>query len=112
MYITAAFSQNSLRGTITTQNKVPLEGCHVHIGKKTFSTKKEGTYLANRLPAGSTKIFVSYVGYRAIDTTVTILGNQVLNYQKIWQRIPRRCSARGRRCIKLKNRQYSCKTYN
>lgn len=80
MYITAAFSQNSLRGTITTQNKVPLEGCHVHIGKKTFSTKKEGTYLANRLPAGSTKIFVSYVGYRAIDTTVTILGNQVLNF--------------------------------
>ena len=80
LYITVAFSQNSLRGTIINQNKVPLEGAHVHIGEKTFSTKKEGTYLANRLKKGPTKIFVSFVGHIAIDTTITIAGNQVLNF--------------------------------
>lgn len=79
-FFTVAFSQNSLRGTIANQNNVLLEGSHVHIGDNTFATKKGGTYLINKLKAGSTKIFVSYVGYIPIDTTVTIVGNQVLNF--------------------------------
>lgn len=80
LYFTIGFSQSSLRGTITNQNKVPLEGAHVHIGEKTFSAKKDGTYLVNKLEATATKIFVSYVGYIAIDTTITIGGDEVLNF--------------------------------
>ena len=53
------FSQNKLSGTITTETKKNLEGCHVHIGNKTVNTNKKGFYEIKDLPSGTLKVSLS-----------------------------------------------------
>ena len=74
------FSQNKLSGTITTETKKNLEGCHVHIGNKTVNTNKKGFYEIKDLPSGTLKVSLSYVGYQTIDTVITLTSDTVLNF--------------------------------
>jgi iron complex outermembrane receptor protein len=74
------FSQNTLSGNITNQDNQALEGSHIHIGNKTVSSDSEGNYSVKKLPNGLTKIHVSFVGYKSIDTTMVIAKNEVVNF--------------------------------
>jgi iron complex outermembrane receptor protein len=67
-------------GKITTQDGIPLPGSHVHIGKKTVSSDALGNYIIKKLPAGNTKVFISYIGYQSIDTTVNLVVDQMLDF--------------------------------
>jgi iron complex outermembrane receptor protein len=74
------FSQNTVRGKITNQDGVPLSGSHIQIGTKSVSSNDMGIYLIKRLPSGVTKVHVSYIGFKSIDTVLTIQGDVVLDF--------------------------------
>ncbi len=76
----SAFSQHSISGTITGLDNVPLVGSHVHIGSKTVSSDLKGDYVIENLISGKTKIFISFIGYQSIDTSVVITENIRLNF--------------------------------
>jgi iron complex outermembrane receptor protein len=80
LFWTIGFSQNTVSGKVSTLEGIPLSGSHVHIGTKTVSSDVSGNYLIKRLPTAKVKVFVSYVGFQAIDTLVTLDGDQVLNF--------------------------------
>lgn len=74
------FSQNKLSGIIITESNKGLEGCHVHIGKKTVNSNKNGFYEIKKLPTGDVKVSLSYVGYKTIDTIIRLTTDKVLNF--------------------------------
>jgi iron complex outermembrane receptor protein len=80
LFCTLSFAQNTVSGKITTQGGIPLSGSHIHIGTKTVSSDVSGNYSIKKLPAGNVKVFVSYVGFKSVDTLVNISGDQVLNF--------------------------------
>ena len=80
LFCTLSFAQNIVRGKITSQGGTPLSGSHIHIGTKTVSSDISGNYSIKKLPAGNVKVFVSYVGFKSVDTLVNISGDQVLNF--------------------------------
>jgi iron complex outermembrane receptor protein len=80
LFCTISFSQNTVSGKITTLGGMPLSGSHIHIGKKTVSSDVSGNYSIKKLPVGNIKVFVSYVGYKSVDTLVNLSGDQVLNF--------------------------------
>ncbi|MBG6187014.1 TonB-dependent receptor [Flavobacterium sp. CAN_S2] len=80
LFCTISFAQNTVSGKITTQGGMPLSGSHIHIGTKTVSSDVSGNYSIKKLPAGNIKVFVSYVGFKSVDTLVNISGDQVLNF--------------------------------
>ena len=80
LFCTLSFAQNTVSGKITTLGGIPLSGSHIHIGKKTVSSDAAGNYVIKKLPVGNIKVFVSYVGYKSVDTLVNLSGDQVLNF--------------------------------
>lgn len=80
LFAVIGFSQNTVRGKITNQNRAPLSGSHIHIGTKSVSSNDTGIYFIKRLPSGVTKVHVSYIGYKSIDTVLTIKGDVVLDF--------------------------------
>lgn len=79
-FTAVVFSQNKVSGTITTETKKSLEGCHVHIGNKTVNTNKKGLYEIKDLPSGKLKVSVSYVGYQTIDTLINVAADAQFNF--------------------------------
>jgi iron complex outermembrane recepter protein len=75
------FSQNTISGKISDENNLALEKSHIHISSKSTNSKKDGSYSISNIPNGSAKVLITYVGYKSIDTTVTITGNLVLNFK-------------------------------
>ncbi|MFV8363726.1 TonB-dependent receptor [Flavobacterium sp. ZT3P35] len=73
-------AQNVVSGQITVSGGIPLAGSHIHIGKKTVSSDVSGNYTIRKLPTGNIKVFVSYVGYKSVDTLVNLSDDQVLNF--------------------------------
>lgn len=80
LFCTLSFAQNTVSGKITSQGGTPLSGSHIHIGTKTVSSDVSGNYSIKKLPSGNIKVFVSYVGFKSVDTLVNISGDQVLNF--------------------------------
>lgn len=77
-YCGVGFAQFRVNGRVTTDKDIPLAGSHIHIGPKTVSSDDTGNYLAPDIPAGKARIYVSYLGYKSIDTLVVI--NDDLNF--------------------------------
>ncbi|WP_396191920.1 TonB-dependent receptor [Flavobacterium sp.] len=75
------FSQNTISGKIVNENDVALEKAHIHIASKSTLSKKDGFYSLSNIPNGQVKILITYVGYKSIDTLLTINGNLELNFQ-------------------------------
>ncbi|MBN9283492.1 MULTISPECIES: TonB-dependent receptor [unclassified Flavobacterium] len=73
------FSQNKLSGKVTNEKQQPLNGAHIHAGDKSAASNPMGEYEIRNLPDGNQKIFISYVGYKTLDTLVSINDNVVLN---------------------------------
>ena len=74
-------SQHSITGKVITQAMTPIIGSHIHIGKKTVSSDEKGNYAIKNLPAGKLNVHVSYVGYRSIDTLITLTASIVLDFK-------------------------------
>lgn len=81
------YSQNgTLTGRITDENNKPLVGGHIHSNAIYVNSNSEGFYTLNNLSSGPQKVEFSYVGYKTIDTLVTIQGNTVLNISLVLDR--------------------------
>ena len=80
LFCTYGYSQITVTGAITTQEGIPLAGSHVHIGKRNVSSDANGNYIVKKLSGGNTKVFISYVGFQSIDTTVNLVVDQVLDF--------------------------------
>ncbi|UUC46063.1 TonB-dependent receptor [Flavobacterium cerinum] len=66
------FSQNKISGIITHVKRQPLNGAHIHIADKSTATNPAGRFEIKNIPSGKTRLIVSYIGYRTIDTLLTI----------------------------------------
>jgi iron complex outermembrane receptor protein len=77
-------AQLSLQGTVTQNgiNKV-LPGATIKIKTpgKTTQTDASGHYQFNNLPAGTYTLQVSYVGYTALEETISLNSNQILDFK-------------------------------
>jgi iron complex outermembrane receptor protein len=72
--------QNTVSGKITGENNVSLEKCHIHIGSKSVNSDKNGSYSLQNIPNGSVKVLITYIGYKSIDTTITVNGNREIDF--------------------------------
>ena len=80
------YSQNTVNGKIVDENEKALEKSHIHISSKTTNSKKDGSFSIHNIPNGSTKVLITYVGYKPIDTIIEISGNLELNFKMIQKR--------------------------
>ncbi|MDV6169215.1 TonB-dependent receptor [Flavobacterium sp. DG1-102-2] len=69
-----AYSQNTISGSVTTADKTPLDGAHIHIEQLHAVTKPDGLYTLYNAPSGQHHVVVSFVGFKNVDTLVTING--------------------------------------
>lgn len=81
LFSVCIFSQNTISGKITNQENIPLEGSHIHIGKKTGTPDALGNYFIKNVSSGKVKVHVSYIGYQSIDTLVVLNNDLVLNFK-------------------------------
>lgn len=81
LFSVCLFSQNTISGKITNQENIPLEGSHIHIGKKTGTTDSLGNYFIKNVSNGKVNVHVSYIGYQTIDTLVGLKDDLVLNFK-------------------------------
>ena len=77
------YGQNTISGKIVDQNDRALEKSHVHIASKSTNSKKDGSYIISDIPNGPAKVLITYVGFRSIDTVVTVNGNLELNFKML-----------------------------
>ncbi len=75
------YSQNTISGTILSQEQISFPDIHIHIGKKVAESDSSGNYSAKNLPFGRIKINISYVGYNSIDTIVNLNGDLKLDFK-------------------------------
>lgn len=75
------YSQNTITGKITTQEPISFSGIHIHIGQKTCGSDASGNYSCHDLPSGSTKIFISHLGYESIDTIIDLKSNLKIDFK-------------------------------
>ena len=75
------YSQNTITGKIVDNNNLPLEKSHIHIATKTTNSLKDGFYSLSNIPNGTVNVYVTYVGYKAVDTIVNVKGNLELNFR-------------------------------
>lgn len=80
------YSQNTISGKVIDENNQALEKCHIHISSKSTNSKKDGFYSISGLSNGSTKILITYVGYKPIDTTIVVNGNLEINFKLMQKR--------------------------
>ena len=74
------YSQNTISGRITGDTNETLEKCHVHIGSKSDNSNKDGYYEIRNIANGPAKVLITYLGYKSIDTLITVTGNLEINF--------------------------------
>jgi iron complex outermembrane receptor protein len=73
------YAQNTLSGTVQAVTKQPLDGAHIHIGQLYANSSPTGYYEIHGLSRGSHRVIISYIGYKSLDTIITIKEDMVLN---------------------------------
>ena len=63
------------------ENDVALEKSHIHISSKSTNSKKDGSFIIRNIPNGPTKVLITYVGYKPIDTIIEVNGNLEINFK-------------------------------
>lgn len=81
MFVVSSYGQHSISGKITTKDKLPISGSHIHIGKKKVTSDSQGNYLVGPLPSGKLSVHISYLGFQPIDTLVVLNYNLVLDFE-------------------------------
>lgn len=74
------YAQNRVSGKVTNLKNEALVGCHIHAQNAFTITDYDGVFRLN-IPSGKTRIIVSYVGYKSIDTLVDVNQNTHLRFQ-------------------------------
>lgn len=77
----SAFSQYTVSGKISDENNNPLTECHIHIQNKNTITQQNGEYAVFGIPKGKHCLFISYIGYEPIDTTIVVTQNLILDFK-------------------------------
>ncbi len=72
-------AQYTLKGTITNEKNVPLKNVHIHLNNKITTTAIDGRYSINNISEGNYKLYISYIGYEAINRTIFIKNTTTLN---------------------------------
>jgi iron complex outermembrane receptor protein len=75
------YSQNTISGKIVDENDMALEKSHIHISSKSTNSKKDGSFIIRNIPNGPTKVLITYVGYKPIDTIIEVNGNLEINFK-------------------------------
>lgn len=75
------YAQVTITGVISDENGLPLRDAHVHIANKTTSTDSNGSYILSGIPKGKQKLYISFIGYHAIEETIEISGDLTINRQ-------------------------------
>jgi len=75
------YAQVTITGVISDENGLPLRDAHVHIANKTTSTDSNGSYVLSGIPKGKQKLYISFIGYHAIEETIEISTNLTINRQ-------------------------------
>jgi iron complex outermembrane receptor protein len=75
------YAQVTITGVITDENSLPLKDAHVHIANKTTSTNASGSYVLSGIPMGKQKLYISYIGYDAIEEILEISTDLTINRQ-------------------------------
>lgn len=70
-----AYSQNTINGSVTTTQNTPLDGAHIHLEQLHAVSGTDGSYTLRNAPSGQQHIMVSYIGYKSLDTLVSVSGN-------------------------------------
>lgn len=73
--------QIQLSGQITDGKNSPLAGCDIHFGKNNFFTNSSGVFSTTVPKKGKYKLFIAYLGYQSIDTTLVLDSNLNLNFK-------------------------------
>ncbi|UGS20903.1 TonB-dependent receptor [Flavobacterium cyclinae] len=75
------YAQVTITGVILDENGLPLRDAHVHIANKTTSTDANGSYVLSGIPKGKQKLYISFIGYHAIEETIEISTDLTINRQ-------------------------------
>lgn len=75
------YAQVTITGVISDENGLPLRDAHVHIANKTTSTDNNGNYVLSGIPKGKQKLYISFIGYYAIEETIEISTDLTINRQ-------------------------------
>ena len=75
------YTQVTITGVISDENGLPLRDAHLHIANKTTSTDANGTYVLSGIPKGKQKLYISFIGYYAIEETIEISTDLTINRQ-------------------------------
>src|SRR5699024_2737906 len=77
---TFAQETTSVKGTITNSQDEPLAGVNIALPKlnKGTSSKADGSYQIDNLPAGTHTLTFSFVGYQSLQQKVSLTKNETL----------------------------------
>ena len=75
------YAQVTITGVISDENGLPLRDAHVHIANKTTYTDINGSYVLSSIPKGKQKLYISFIGYHAIEETIEISSDLTINRQ-------------------------------
>lgn len=75
------YAQVTITGVISDENGLPLRDAHVHIANKTTSTDVNGSYVLSSIPKGKQKLYISFIGYHAIEENIEISTDLTINRQ-------------------------------
>ncbi len=81
LFFGTIYSQNIISGFITDENNMALEKSHIHLSSQSTNSKKDGSFNFKNIPSGATKVYITYVGYKPIDTIIDIKGNLSINFK-------------------------------
>jgi iron complex outermembrane recepter protein len=70
----------TLEGRITNEKNEPLEHAHVHLGSLFNTSDKQGNYHIHNVKKGTYNLSVSFLGYKEIDTVISLEEDLVLNF--------------------------------
>ena len=79
--ITTFAQQISLEGKVVNEQDKSLLGAHVHINNRFVLAGEDGNYRIGNLKEGEHRINVSYIGFRTLDTVISLAENAVVNFK-------------------------------
>lgn len=73
------YTQVTITGVISDEKGLPIRDAHVHIANKTTSTDNNGSYRLSGIPKGKQKLYISFIGYSAIEEIIEISNDLTIN---------------------------------
>lgn len=82
IFPTITFSQQlTLEGRVVNEQDEALLGAHIHINNRFVLAGENGSYRIGALKEGEHRINVSYIGFRTLDTLISLAEDTVVNFK-------------------------------